>query len=278
MSYLKVIASYLEILALAAFIFTATKDQASAQSCGELARAMGKSVDELGDGFTYVRVGSKWQDLASPIEPGLSEPTTLQGIHVVKDNTGQERIGIIVVKTGRVGPVTSPAARRVALVRRDFNSCNPSVSMSSISGEVYDGYHDFGRVNYQREELAKLSRFHTAFGLDCKQRSDADPGGFGRHYSNRAQFSYTEDVVDNGGYTGVEATLAKVGFGRAAIGKQPIAKIDRQTEIRSYSTTVGLACIKVSVPYNDDGSFFRTNDLGAVPAIDREKRYWKRDQ
>jgi hypothetical protein len=162
MSYLKIIASYLTILALGAFILTATKDQASAQSCSELAKAMGRSVDELGDGFTYVRVGSKWRDLASPIDLGLSEPTTLQGVHVVKDNTGQERIGIIVVKTGRVGPVTSPSARRVALVRRDFNSCNPSVSMSSISGEVYDGYHDFGHVNYPREELAPRTSLTTA--------------------------------------------------------------------------------------------------------------------
>ena len=280
MSYLKIIASYLKIPATAAFIVAAMNGQASAQSCNELAKAMDKTVDELGDGITYVWIDKRWRGLTSPTELGLSGPTTLQGIHVVRDVAEQGRIGAIVVKTGRVGPVVNSSARRVALVRRDYNSCNPSapsVSISSVSGEVYDGYHDFGRVNYERGELEKLNRFHTAFGRDCKQKTDNDPGGFGRHYSNRAQFSYTEDVVDNGGYTGIEATIAKVGIGRAAIASQPIAKIDRQTEIRLYSTTVGYACLKVSVPYVDDGSFFRTNNLGAVPSATREKRYWKRD-
>jgi hypothetical protein len=245
---------------------------------------MGKSPDELVDGITYVRVGSRWRELTSPAELGLSRSTNLEGIHVVKDFTGQPRVGVVVVKTGRVGPIRDASARGVALVRRDGNACNPSVTVSSVSGEVYDGFHDYGYVNYDRNELAKLNRFHTPFGKDCKQRTDDDPGGFARHYSNRSQFSYREDVVDYGSYTGLQTTIGTgvqtaVGFFiRPAIASPMIGKIDRQTEIRSYSTNdVGFACIRVSIPYVDEGSFFRTNDLGAPLQIPREKRYWKRD-
>jgi hypothetical protein len=261
----------LSILALCALI-----DPASAQSCNRLAAALGISVDDLVDGVTYVRVGTTWRALTSPTELGLSGPTALEGIHVVKDVTGQPRVGVVIVKTGRVGPVSGPSSRRVSLVRISYNSCNPSVSVSSVSGEAYDGFHDYGYVNYPSSELAKLTHFHTAFGKDCKQRTDDDPGGFSRHYSNRSQFSYTEDVVDYGGYTGIYSLGSRLGFSRA-VAEPVIAKIDRQTEIKSYSTANGFACLKVSVPYVDEGSFFRTNDLGATQVLSREKRYWKGD-
>src|SRR5229473_2454645 len=101
MSYLKIIASDLKILALAAFIITAMSGQASAQSCSELAKAMGITVDELGDGITYVRVGERWRGLTSPTELGLSGPTTLLGIHVVRDVSEQGRVGAIIVSSAR---------------------------------------------------------------------------------------------------------------------------------------------------------------------------------
>ena len=143
----------------------------SAQSCAQFAQAIGKSPDDLVDGATFVRIGSTWRDLASLGDVGLSGPTTLQGVHVVKVS-GLERVGVVVLKTGRVGPVLNASARRVSLVRRLYNECEPGVSVSSVSGEVYDGFHDFGRVNYDRGELMKLNRFHTAFGQDCKAGED----------------------------------------------------------------------------------------------------------
>lgn len=268
--------SPLKVAALSIFALCALIDPGLAQSCNQLAAALGISVDDLGDGVTYVKVGRNWRALTSPADLGLSGPTDLDGIHVVKDLTGQPRVGVVIVKTGRVGQVSGPSSRRVSLVRTSYNECNPSVSVSSVSGEVYDGFHDYGYVNYQKGELAKLTRFHTAFGKDCKQKTEDDPGGFNRHYSNRSQFSYTEDVVDYGGYTGIYSLGPRLGFSRA-IAAPVIAKIDRQTEIKSYSTAVGFACLRVSIPYVDGGSFFRTNDLGGPQVLTREKRYWKRD-
>jgi len=269
-----------KVFACAVIAVCAFSEPLSAQSCADLARAMGKSPDELVDGLTYVRVGSRWRELTSPTDLGLSGPTTLEGIHVVKDLTGQPRVGVVVIKTGRVGQITNASARRVALVRRGYNSCNPSVSVSSVSGEVYDGFHDYGYTNYDRNELAKLERFHTAFGKDCRQKTDDDPGGFGRHYSNRSQFSSTEDVVDYGSYTSLQAAWSRIHFIQPAVASPIIGKIDRETEIRSYTTNeVGYACLKVSIQYVDGGSFFRTNDLGAPLDLQfpRERRYWKRD-
>jgi hypothetical protein len=189
-------------------------------------------------------------------------------------------VGVVVVKTGRFGQLSNGSRRDVGLVRRDFSSCDPdpAITVSSVPGEIYDGFHDYGRQDYDRASLAKLRRFHAPFGRDCKQRTDDDPGGFYRHVSNRASFSFTPGVVDVGGYTGFEATIAKVGFGRVAQAQRAAIPdwgfSDRQAEIKFYATTVGLACIPVVVPYVDQGSFFRTNDLaGQLGGGARERRY-----
>jgi hypothetical protein len=271
--------SYIRVIAWTLVTFFSLTGSLSADTCNDLANALGITKDQLGDGMTYVRVGSNWRPLTELTDMDLPGPMTLQGIHVVRDITGRERYGLIIVKSGRMGPVESPAARNVTLVRSVSHRCNPSVPSSSISGEVYDGYHDYGRTKYAKSELAKLDRFHTKFGRDCSQYSNSDPGGGGRHYSNQAQFSFTEDVVDQGGYTGTEAFFGRLGIGRAtAAMPKPIDKIERQAEIIPYDTTVGFACLRVIVPYKDQGSFFRTNDLGwSSQNGARELRYWKRD-
>jgi hypothetical protein len=272
MSWLKVIAWTLITL------FSLIGSLSAGDACYELAKSLKISKDQLGDGITYVQVGSEWRNLSELTDIDLPGPRTLSGLHVVRV-IGQERNGIIVVKTGRIGPVASPDSRSVTLVRSVSGKCNPGVPTLSVSGETYDGYHDFGRSNLASAELKRLNRFHTKFGSDCSQSSNNDPGGFWRHYSNLAQFSFTEDVVDRGGYTGAEAFVAKVGIGRATAAKAtPIGKIERQAEIIPYDTVVGFACIPVAVPYKDKGSFFRTNDLGwSSQNGARELRYWKRD-
>jgi hypothetical protein len=271
---------YSNLAAWTGFILWAFIDPIAAQSCTQLAKDLGKSPDELVDGATYVRIESRWRDLTRLGDLGLSKPMDLPGVHVVKDNTGRERIGVVVVKTGRVGSVPNIRARDVALVRKDFSSCDPGIAVSSVSGEVYDGFHDYGYQDYSRGDLAKLRRFHVAFGRDCKQRTDDDPGGFSRHVSNRASFSFSEDVVDFGGYTSAETIASYIGVGRVAQAQrvrstQPaVGQIDREAEIKSYATTVGMACIPVVIPYVGSESFFRTNDL-AGPFVQerRERRY-----
>src|ERR1043166_3704576 len=193
--------SYWKVIAWTLITFFTFVGPLSADPCNDLANALGVPKDQLADGITYVRVGSKWRALTDLTDMDLSRPVTLQGIHVIK-TFGQERNGVVIVKTGRVAPVTSRSARNVALVRRVYNQCNPSVSVSSVSGDAYDAYHDFSRTNFATSELRKLDQFHTKFGSNCSQSTNSDPGGPGRHYSNRAQFSFSEDIVDNGQYTG----------------------------------------------------------------------------
>jgi hypothetical protein len=248
-------------------------------ACDDVARSLNITKDQLGDGITYVQVGSEWRSLWTLSDIDLPGPRTLSGVHVVHV-TGLERNGLIIVKTGRVGPVESRTARNVQLVRRVDSKCKRGLAAPlSISGEAYDGYHDFGRSNVASSEVEKLNLFHTKFGADCSQSSNNDPGGIWRHYSNLSQFSFIEDVVDYGGYTGAEAFVGKFGIGRAVAAKErPIGKIERQTEIIPYDTVVGFACIPVSIPYRDKGSFFRTNDLGySFQNGAREVRYWRRD-
>jgi len=278
-----------KILTSATFILWSLVAPAAAHSCDDLLRDLGKSIDALVDGEMYVQLPNpvndvngiarssktSWQLLTPVTRAGLTK--SVPGLIVVKDITGRERVGVVVVKTGRFAVVPQGATQEVALVRRDSSRCAKGVDDSSISAEVYDGFHDFGRQNFDRASLSKLRNFHVNFGSDCKQRTDDDPGGFYRHVSNRASFSFTPDVVDTGGYTGFEATIAKVGFGRVA-SAQRTAKVlgyaNRQAEIKPYRTAAGLACIPTTVPYIDQGSFFRTNDLAGPFVNDaREKRY-----
>lgn len=265
----------------------------AAKRCGELASELGITVDSLADGDTYVQVpvgpthrpkkpGQRltWQRLTQLSDLGMQSP--VNGLYVVRDQTGQPRIGVVVIKTGRFGPLPTSSVDRVDLVRRE-NSCGArGVLDSSVSGEVYDGFHDFGRQDYDQDSLGKLHSFHVAFGKDCKRRTDDDPGGFFRHVSNRASFSFTPDVVDVGGYSPFEAASANFGFGRAARAQSArtsevskgIGFSNRRAEIRPYETDVGMACLPVQIKYTDGESFFRTNDL-AAPIVNgrRENRH-----
>lgn len=276
----------LKIAGLIVFALWSLMAPAGAQSCAGLVKSMGISPDALVDGTTYVRVPKQstgpsrhteawqWQPLATVASLGVSRPVS--GLYVVRDMS--ERVGVVVIKTGRFGPVTNPAAARTVTLKRDAGGCSTVGLNSSVPSEVYDGFHDFGYQNYETVHLSTIHNFHVAYGKDCKQRTDDDPGGFFRHVSNRASFSFTPDVVDYGGYTGVDATIAKIGFGRVAQAQRAITPeigfSSRQAEIRSYATTTGLACIPVTIPYADQGSFFRTNDLaGQMIGSVREKRY-----
>jgi hypothetical protein len=234
-----------------------------------------------------VRLRGEWHRLSRLSGLNVKGPRDLEGLYVINDSTGQERDGVLVVKSGRTGVVPSAQApAKVKLVRGTAgnakcsdtklfpNSTDPFPD-SSIPGHVYDGFHDFGFQNYPQEELKKLARFHIRFGTNC-QRTDHDPGGWSRHVSNRASFSYNQDVVDHGGYTGAGWTLGLVGVGRAARAQELSWQfLERTTEIKPYVAQAGLACLPVTVPYSDATSFFRTNDLAGPFRSDglRETRY-----
>lgn len=214
-----------KILISAMFILWSQVAPAAAlQSCDTLAKDLGKSVDELVDGTTYVQMPNDVNGMARRSKAGVSwqllDPLTslttigirksVPGLIVVRDWTGRGRVGVVVVKTGRVGLVSNATAQEVTLGRRDPSSCAEGIDNSSIPAEIYDGFHDFGRQNFAKASLKKLRNFHVKFGSDCKQRTDDDPGGFYRHVSNRASFSFTPDVVDIGGYLVSRLQLPKL--------------------------------------------------------------------
>lgn len=267
--------SAIRMLASLFLLFWWMVEACATNECRDLARALGQ--DALKDGVTYIYFQSVWQPLSSVAGLGLTRPVTLRGAVIVRDGQGRPRDGVVVIKSGRFG--TAAASRRVTLVRRDSGRCAPGIANAAIAAEVYDGFHDYGFQRYDSASLQKLRNFHVEYGPGCTTRTDDDPGGAWRHVSNRASFSYTEDVVDNGGYTGLEATAARVHIGRAANAQQAAQQyVERTTEIKPYETTAaGVACIPVTVQYVNEGSFFRTNDLSG-PIIDgvRERRYWGR--
>jgi len=260
-----------------------------AQSCNALADALNVSVDDLVDGSTYVRVpigklntsnrngdGYQWRLLAGLADLNMTGP--LSGLYVVRDRTNQPRVGVVVVKTGRIGLVSNTSPEMVTLVRRDNSICALGMSDKTVRAEVYDGFHDYGRQDYDTASLATLNEFHTLYGKGCKRRTDEDRGGFFRHVSNRASFSFNEDVVDRGGYTNLETAAANFRLGRVANAQQvrklnekvAIGFSNRQAEVKPYETAIGLMCLSVTIPSVDPGSFYRTNDLAAP--IPKDKR------
>jgi hypothetical protein len=230
----------------------------------------GLSSVQVADGQTYYRTASGWSLLTDISSLSVAGRGVLQMVYIVKPDSTQPRSGVVVIKSGRVPALNAASSQNVKLVRQTVvqdGVCKAPKTFvdADLPSEIYDGYHDYGRTYYSKAALQTLDDFHVQFGPNCR-RTDHDPGGVGRHVSNRASFSYTLDVVDNGGYTGVEATLAKVHLGRAARAQTLQAANpfgDRRTEIKQYASVRGAACMQLDVPVSNQGSFLRINDLGA---------------
>ncbi|MEA2839105.1 MAG: hypothetical protein QOF41_435 [Methylobacteriaceae bacterium] len=259
---------------------------AAAQPSGPQRRCsdFGFSAEGAMDGQTYYKSDFGWSLLTTRISDlRISQRGVVQMLYVVKADPARTSsgMGVVVVKTGRVPASDVASTQNVKLVRKtaikDGLCAAPRpFEDTSLPADVYDGYHDYGRTRYSKAALQTLQDFHMEFGPNCR-RTDHDPGGLYRHVSNRASFSYSTDVVDVGGYTGFEAAVANLNFGRAARAQAAQAERpygDRRTEIKQYATAGGVACVQIDVPVSDRGSFLRINDLSA-PIVDgtRERRY-----
>ena len=115
----------------------AVASSASAQNCNELMKELGVAPEGLADGATYVEVPRlylapdgtvrrsktklSWQLLDSVASAGLTCPHGTNGS--VREANGRERVGVLVIKTGRFGPVSIDEADEVSLVRQNESRC-----------------------------------------------------------------------------------------------------------------------------------------------------------
>jgi hypothetical protein len=253
-----------------------------------------------GDKSVYVNIGGVWQPYSSPPQSSVAS-NVLSVVVVVRPWSG-DRSGILVLKSNRpaVDTDTDSTKTRVRLVRvgvRPDPSCRTSVYYEEfgdfnrwVSTTAYAAYHNSRARDPEAlrrsedpehpDEAAEtvIRRFHVLYRSSAQRgcvRTDDNSADvmFIDPNSNRAQFSYNRDVVQNGiplWYSARAWSSVPSGFEGAAV---------HVTLMKSYQTSNGLACVPFSIPLVGNGEYLlRINDLEGrqkPPSNGREvERYW----
>jgi hypothetical protein len=235
-------------------------------------------------GRVYYMDGARAVALADTalIEGQQRKPINLY--YVVKAAPG-ERSGALVVKSARLGvPLKDddPRFDRVALQRLEASrKCDPNKPpfVGSVSTRAYSEYHDYGQDNGDylgadeggATARQQLQKFHTSYeridgicrATDAKTRSDESYEA----RSNRSQFSFDIDVVDNGFQGAVyhiaaqKLTALWSVFVPSAYADPQNKLRERRVEIKHYRTEGGVACVAFTIGVRGPAQVLRVNDL-----------------
>ncbi|MBX3528618.1 MAG: hypothetical protein KF904_20650 [Rhodoblastus sp.] len=216
--------------------------------------------------------------------------------YIVKSDT--PRSGVLAIKSARYGSARGddePRDGLVRLQRNETNECKGDVRppfVGQVSKRAYAQYHDLGRDDgeYLRAPAGgqtsrqAIEKFHTVYpdtnggcrASNARLRAD----GSWERRSNRSQFSFRVDVVDNG-YD--EAVYTLVANAAAAVSNwlTPAAianarQMREQTvEIKSYQVVGGVACIPFSVQVRGPLQVLRVNDV-AERRVNRTRNEFRR--
>lgn len=229
---------------------------------------LGEDSAALFDGETYVETGNSWSQFHAVSELQLKQPTKKRFIYIVR-TMGGDRTGVLVVKSNRIAVQTDADddKKRVKLLRGPVNTdkgCDTPAPFppngAFVSTQAYQDYHDYparDTAALRREEKI-LNDFHFAYQSAARHRctrtddDNDDRFPFNRN-SNRAQFSYDRDVVDDGVYYPWRLLRpAPSSFDGFA---------EHLTMATKYGTQGGLACVLFSLPLKPAEYVIRINDI-----------------
>ncbi|TPM17600.1 hypothetical protein FJ958_28205 [Mesorhizobium sp. B2-3-5] len=229
------------------------------------------------DGAWLFRDSETWRpvhDLGALIADGRSR--TVSFVYVANEpDSGLGRRGLLVIKGGVVGTVSTKDDEQVRLTRdaylkMDVCESYPAFSGAWVSGRSYDDYHDSG---YRTPDDAKFRAFHVKYAArsGCRWSNDAKSDAYfaGKWQSNRSQFSFDPSVVAKGQHS---QFLALFGITPAYAGQ---SMTNRRVEIKRYRADKnGLACVTFQVKLKP-GSFVRINDLERGRGFRGTELSWK---
>lgn len=246
-----------------AFALLASASYAQNDDCS------GLDPNSLMDGQTYVETSKGWVQFFSVSALGLTRPTTLQMIYVVRPLFRDYKTGVLVIKSNRqtLDTDNEEATKKVRLMRGPTTSdqnCERVADFpkdgATVSTQAYEDYHDYPAPDTPaiRRDEHWLKIFHFAYRSGAQKRCvrtdddnyDAFPWNLN---SNRAQFSYNKNVVKSGvhGSWRLYFPVPSPFNGTA----------EHQTRAVKYETTSGLACVHFSIPVKLQEYTIRINDL-----------------
>ena len=213
----------------------------------------------------------KWQAFSSFMDMRLVETQSVTFVYVVRTDESENRSGALVIKSGvyrKPNSTAQPGEDKILLVRKgrvtDPSCPNPPrFDNTTVSGKGYEDYHVYQAFDTPetRVEAPILDRFHIKYrNADnvCVATNDYRKSPGARDH-NASQFSFNPTVVDDKS-TGTGLQFV---FGiRPAYAAQPQGVLQRQTEIKHYTTIDSLQCIRFNLTINgDERNFLRINDL-----------------
>lgn len=232
-----------------------------------------------------------WRPFISFAETGMPVRAKIRFAYVAKEqllydpNNELERSGVLVLKSGQyIQPATPANPDTVRLVRNGVGAdygcrARPASHFGrrqTVSAMSYDLYHDKAnedapdfRTAGGRSDLAKIKRFHVAYGDDRYPNcisTDSVAVPFSGIPNNRSQFSYQATTVKNGI---VRDTVSWNWFSTRAIA-QELLPTRRRTEILPYRTVSGTACVTFLLQYSALTQFLYVNDLEGRLSSGRE--------
>jgi hypothetical protein len=243
----------------------------AADGCGFLGQR------QLQGGAIFVSTPRGWAPLEAM--PAVSERTPLRFAYVVQADPARDRTGVLAVKTNRQAMQNDreEVRRRVRLDRREVvaDRCEAEEDMARrlpgkkgwVSTAAYEDYHDYPardtaalrevnpdtRRSHERTLEAFHFSYHSGVARRCIRTDDESYDSLQSWNSNRAQFSYNRGVVAGGMYT-----IVGLFFGP----RSPFeGNADHRTQMKTYSTSGGLACVQFTVKVDPGSYAFRINDL-----------------
>jgi len=237
-------------------------ETATAQPCDGLTSFSNRQI------VFWDREQGVWSELQSLSSLGSRNGRRTYKLAYIIDDRKQRK-GVVVIKYGREPRPSGKYADGVRLHRDQLpadagNACTINAYPKfddRVEIDSYDGFHDLGNISVK--DIDKLRRFHIKYvnrNGECDTTDNPNTGSkFFRRPSNRSQFSFDPDRVDNG--IPITAQLSSLFVTPAFADSRTL--VDRRAEIRKYTTDgSGFACIVFYAKADPDAKL-RVIDLEA---------------
>jgi hypothetical protein len=223
----------------------------------------------------FQKPDGSWESFDSFEATGWGIGANVQFAYIVRERFLPERMGVLVVKSGRYARTDDDKRdTTVALSRAGTDySCSryPSAYFpdQSVSGQAYELYHDQANKNdplITGADGATIRSFHVRYGRGCISTDDVGNASDGLA-SNRSQFSYSEDIVRG------ETRLAAAFSGSAVADPLALTRSSRRTQMFAYNIAASaFQCVQFQIKYANPAQFIYVNDLEARTNRSRNRR------
>lgn len=239
---------------------------------------------QLSDKQLWVDVGGDWRDFSQMSELSALAQRKVSFIYVIQRwESDANSAGALLIKSGRRNTVGGQRGPDTVRLVRDRASARAYCAMAdnselfarkTVKKKAYDEYHDYDigddRTSGGPEFSPTIRNFHVGLKRgspsQCVRTSSSeDPSGRWIPRNMRSQFSFDQNIVDNGmgpRYATTGRYIFSALVPSALAGGSDTLNTQR-SEIKSYELRGGLACVKFFASVASRDFILRVNDLGA---------------